>query len=333
MSIAVEEMGKYVSGLRPGANGNWIGFCPLHGEVQGKSTPSFSFREDTGAWHCFANCGGGGFAYFLKLLGKSRPFIDKTMEKLRPHLASVPKKSPAALRTGLFQTPYPLPERILGLFDRCPENLLEAGFSEDVLFDHDVGYDETRERITWPIRDIQGTLAGISGRGFKPGERYKIYDAELREMGFANYSFEKSAYLWRWEKVYSSVFFGDEKQTVYLTEGFKACLWLVQHGYPNTVALMTSSMSDVQASFFEKLGANIVLCLDGDWPGLKGAAKIGYRLPGCDIRVVSYPPQVHQPDDLSPQQLHDLIGKASAFHNWRRNHESEIGKIPRQRSR
>ena len=109
-----------VRGLRASSGGNWTGFCPIHGEVPGQSTPSFSFNADTGQWHCFAGCGGGGFPQLLRKLKKSDQYIDRLMERIRPHLKPVQARKVPSAAGGLFTTDYPLPERLLGLFDYAP---------------------------------------------------------------------------------------------------------------------------------------------------------------------------------------------------------------------
>ena len=318
---ALEEMRKHVDGLKPGHGSNWIGFCPLHGEVMGKSTPSFSFNEETGSWYCFSGCGGGGLGYFLKLRGKSREAIDRTMERLRPFLSAVAKKATPAREHNAFCAPHPLPERILGLWEHCPVALTSAGFSEQVLWDHDVGYDQLNRRITYPVRDIEGNIAGVVGRddtGTSP-MRYKTYQQELKEFGIpSSYSFDKSSYLWRGDRVWARIFHSDVPETLYVTEGYKACLWLVQAGYENTVALQTASMSAIQAILVERTGATVVLCLDNNQAGWKGTLKIGYRLSGCKVRVMRYPsPEVRQPDDLCPSDVHESINQAEAYIKWR----------------
>ncbi len=328
----VDEIAKYVTGLKKGAGNNWIGFCPIHGEQAGKSKPSFSLNAATGMWYCFAGCGGGGLPTFLKLLDVPRPRVDTLMEKLRPHLTTVEKRADLTQAKNLFQTPYPLPEKLLGIYEECPVSLIEAGFTEETLWTHDVGFDEEQQRITFPIRDLNGTLAGISGRDVtgRAAEKYKVYQRELQEIGFKNYKLEKGNYLYRWERVYQNVYANPDRPAVYITEGFKACLWMVQNGFPNTVALMGSSMTDVQKMFIERLGGPVVLCLDNNSAGIKGTARIGYRLSGARVLVMRYPPDVQQPDGLSAEALQDAVQRALSLTTWsKQHHESNV--IPRFR--
>jgi DNA primase len=316
---------RLVPGLRAGAGTNWLGFCPLHGEVVGKSKPSFSFNEATGQWHCFAGCGGGGLPQLLKRLNKPASWIDRTVARLQPYLQDTPRKKLSSTKEeGLFRTSYPLPEKLLGLYEYAPLQLLEAGFSEAVLKDNDVGFDPSLGRITYPIRDLYGTLAGIVG---KPTERngpgkYVVYQKEIEDLKFRGYTFSNHDYLWRWEKVYPQVYGSENPEIVCIAEGFKAALWLVQAGFPLTVALMGTSMSEVQTRFLHRLGTKTVLCLDDDHWGRIGTKKAGYKLRGVDVRVMRYPYPHYdlQPDDLTLDELREAVHQSNTYTQWRRNH-------------
>ena len=336
MPPALDEVSKYVQGLRPTSGNNYIGFCPIHGEAVGQSKPSFSFNAATGQWNCFAGCGAGGLPSLLRELGFTRPRIDRTMERLRPFLQAVEKKTAVVLRPNAFHTPYPLAEKILGLYEYCPGHLIDAGFDEKVLATHDIGFDFNENRTTFPFRDLAGNLAGISGRdvtGFSD-MKYKVYEREIRELGYPGYHVDNHDFLWRADKVYPRVYGSAEPETVYVVEGFKAALWLVQHGYENTVALMGSSISDVQARLLERLGATLVLFLDNNRAGRNGTAKIGYRVHGCNVRVAEYPSEeVQQPDQLGPYRLHVATETAVSINKWRINHGYPFNGPSRQRPR
>lgn len=329
MSNPVLELAQgLIAGLKPGADDNWTGFCPIHGELPGKSTPSFSINVQTGLWYCFAGCGGGHLRRLLHETGRSRKAIDVTMARLDPLLAKKAKKPGQVIKAGMFQTRYPLPERILGLFETCPEDLLESGFTEDILWSHDVGVDTERGCITYPIRDINGALAGIMGRTSNPGaSRYKLYRQELRDMGFANYDIKNHDYLWRWDVVYPQTFAVGERPTVYVCEGFKAAMWMVQCGYENTVATMGSFLSDPQRIFLERLGGTLVWCADFDRAGQKMVAKGSKKVQGLRQVVLNYPDGFGklQPDDLSPEELELAITSSLNIARWRRRYPDVEG--------
>lgn len=337
MPPALDEVAKYVQGLRPTSGNNFIGFCPLHGEVAGQSMPSFSFNAATGQWNCFAGCGAGGLPSLLRELGFTRIRIDRTMERLRPFLQAVERKASIATRPNAFCTPYPLAEKILGLYEYCPAPLIDAGFEEKILESHDIGFDFNNNRMTFPFRDLAGNLAGISGRDVtgQSNMKYKVYEHEIRELGYPGYHVDNHDFFWRADRVYPRVYSGQEglkPDRVIVVEGFKACLWCVQHGYENTIALMGSSISDTQTRLLERLGPNVVLFLDNNRAGRNGTAKISYRVRGCSIHVVEYPSEeVQQPDQLGPYRLHVAIETAVSINKWRRNHGYPINGPSRQR--
>jgi DNA primase len=322
VSTPVLELAQnLIPGLRQGADNNWTGFCPIHGEVPGKSTPSFSINVKTGLWICFAGCGGGHLRTLLHELGRSRTSIDLTMDRLDKHLVKVAKKKSPIGRPGLFKAQFPLPERILGLFEACPQSLVDEGFDEDLLWSHDVGVDPERDWITYPIRDIEGTLAGIMGRT-KGHPKYKVYRQELKDMGFPGYTINNHDYLWRWDIVYPQVILSEERPTIYLCEGFKAALWMVQCGYELTLATMGSSLSNTQKIFLERLGGTLVWCSDFDPAGQKMVAKGSKKVMGLRQLVMNYPEGLGrlQPDSLEPDELDEALDSSLSIARWRRRY-------------
>jgi len=293
---------EYVQGLRPGANSNFMGFCPIHGETPGKSKPSLSVNSDTGLWYCFAGCGGGNARTFLKELGEGRSIIDRKIKNL-------PKSAPGSKRRvkhSKKDETKVLPEKLLGVFDFCPTALLREGFDEDLLFDHDIGYDRKLRRVTFPVRNQLEELVGIVGRRTEKTEygKYKVYTRELLEYGFTVTSFSKTDYLWREDRVLRT-----ELPDLYVVEGFKAALWFVQSGIENVVALMGSHMSELQRKKLVESGRRILLCLDNDVAGQRATIKISNQLAGSRRFVVPLPEGIHQPDDLTEEELRDLCDK------------------------
>jgi DNA primase len=327
---------RYVEGLKKGSGYNLIGYCPIHGEQMGVSkSPSLSVNAETGQWYCFAGCGGGGLHSFLKKV-TSMSQADKTYERVKDFLQPVERKKTRLARkdVGRFASEHVLPERILGLFDKPPQRLIDAGFDPEVLADNDVGYDEERDRITFAIRDAEGFLVGISGRNPKgyAGPKYKVYNRELTEMGYRGSDLDPRDYLWRGDKVYPLVW-ADPEMPVIITEGFKAALWFIQNGYPNTCALMGSSASENQIAFIQHLGVPILLALDNNEPGLKGTMRLGYRLRRTNkVRVLRYPsddPRL-QPDSLTAEELDSAVSDAQNLTQWWRPRLSVLGGVIRE---
>lgn len=292
---------EYVPGLRKGSGHNFMGFCPIHGEEPGKSKPSLSVNIENGLWNCFAGCGGGNLKQFLEQVGEKRSTIDRVAKKFK----SKPRKRSKKRRS---EPATELPERLLGLFDWCPTQLLREGFDEKVLLDNDVGYDKKYSRITFPIRNKKGRLVGIVGRRptGEPGGKYKVYTTELSGYGLDVPSFSKGQHLWRIDKVAQEL--RRTRKPVYIVEGFKAALWFCQSGLTNVVALMGSHMTDAQQHLIESLGPVAIACLDNDDAGRKGTLKLSQKLQATRLYVVPLPDGVHQPDDLTEEELCELCG-------------------------
>lgn len=287
---------KYVSGLRKGSGDNFLGFCPIHGEIQGKSTPSLSINAANGLWNCFAGCGGGNLRSFLEALGEDRTKIKKITKKMKLSPRARVRKKPRS------EGPIFLPEKLLGVFDWCPEDLLREGFEERVLFENDVGYDRELDRVTYPIRDRKGRLVGIVGRQSVPGfGKYKVYTTELRRYGIEVPHLHKGDYLWRVDKVAEEL--RHSRKPLYVVEGFKAALWFCQAGLTTVVALMGSSMSDAQCRAIKAMSNRVVLCLDNDWAGHKGMLRASQKLQAVQLYVAALPEGIPQPDDLLEEEL------------------------------
>jgi DNA primase len=285
---------KYVPGLRQGSGDNYMGFCPIHGEVPGKSKPSLSVNIETGLWFCFAGCGGGNLRSFLTKVGEKKTVIDR-----------IAKKAPAKPKIRVSEPTTTLPERLLGVFDWCPQQLLDAGFSQRILYENDVGFDTKLSRVTYPVRDRAGNLVGIVGK--QPTSefgKYKVYTTELEEYGIHVSSFSKGDHLWRIDKVAKEL--ETQRKPVYVVEGFKAALWFCQAGLTNVVALMGSYMTDAQKRLIEGMTSQVILCLDNDDAGHAGSLKISQKLQAVRVYVVPLPEGIHQPDDLSTEELQDL---------------------------
>ena len=330
---------QYVKGLKPSGENNYSGYCPIHGEEPGKSkSRSLHVNVATGQWICFSQCGGGNLKSFLTKAMGSASRAEHSYERVQRFLQA-PKKKGMRLDgpVGEFRCENPLPERILGLFDHMPQELLDAGFEEEVIRDHSIGVDLVRDRITYPIRDVDGYLAAIVGRNpdSDGGPKYTRYTWELEEMGHRGHDFPHRDLLWRCDKVYPATFVGGARPIIPIVEGYKACLWLVQWGFPLAMALQGSRMTPSQARLLQRIGGTVVLFLDNNAAGLQGTHRIGYMLDGLRVRVAQYPdpdPKL-QPDSLCPADVHDVLDNALSLPKWRALHRDHLPRVHHQQAR
>jgi hypothetical protein len=265
--------------------------CPFHkGGME--RTPSFSISLHTGRWFCHTCQEGGGLKKLFSLTGLN-PDMVGDIEYIKKE-----KKKTTSIPMG-----------ILGLFDYCPLSLVRAGFDKEVIRKHDIGYDRRKgySRTTFPMICMENKLRYISGRAYHDfGPRYKVYTQKDINDLIANdedklldYEPDKNSYLWR-ENLLES------KREIVIAEGFKAALWLAQHGY-NSVALAGTYLSDKQAlklRLFEP--SEIFMFLDNDSAGIKAVPKAVKKLINLGlprIKVCRYPDGKDEPDALTKDEI------------------------------
>jgi DNA primase len=294
--------------------------CPFHLKNGKKeSSPSFAINTHNGLWFCHSCGASGNLISFLNKMGlpasEMGQYRDLIEEIKATQLTPLPK-------VGYWLAPFPeertLPEEALGLFQKAPRQMLAWGFTMPTLYRANVGYDSKNLRITFPLRDYTGQLVGFSGRALfdetKP--RYKVYDHnEYRKWGLPELPPPpKAQILWGYDEVVA-VKLHKPKLPLILVEGFKARLWLLQHGYHSTVALLGSSMSEEQQHLIERIGGTVYVFLDNDPAGSK-KFEIAARLDrSCEVRIPVY--DTLQPDSLSKDQLYQTFINAPTVAAWR----------------
>ncbi len=318
-------------------DGNVLTKCPFHKGGQ-EYKPSFSINLEKALFHCFTCHVAGSINYLLKLLGLSRERIETELAVIRPLLEKNAEthrleKQNFFQQRDPFKADFILPETILGVYEWAPLQLIQKGFNETLLKDLEIGFDRKGERVMYPLRDVYGNLAGFSGGASKPEQqpKYSVYQGRRLVNGravpgdygdwfdkeFPAYRCENHDFLWNYNRVYPRILsmgMSDPNATVVIVEGFKACMWMLQAGYLNTVALMGSYISDRQQMLLHRLNANVVLFLDNDKAGREASVWVGeylWRPMRGRVSVVTYPQEDAgentQPDDYTPEGIHHMI--------------------------
>jgi DNA primase len=287
--------------------------CPFHKDTK----PSFYINLRSGYWHCFG-CGAKGWLQQL---------LDRLNVKSIKAEDIVSKKIPERRKPN--EVNY-LPDYILGAYYACPTRLLSAGFKKDILKEYEVGFDSGLFRITFPIRDMNGKLAAVSGRNLEGEPKYQVYTYEEE---FPEYAPRPKDHLYNLHRLTSDLE-SDSREPLYIVEGYKACLWLVQHGF-QAVALMGAQMTRKQRNLISMYDVPIVLCLDNDDAG-RAATTVNYlELSRSTIaRVVEYPEGIKQPDDMPEDLLHKTLETPQEFRRYyelQRQHEDGAGPLPLRR--
>lgn len=149
------------------------------------------------------------------------------------------------------------------------------GLSSD---DRDI-YDD---RIMFPLYDVSGQVVGFSGRIYKDVDQNKYLNTKETEI------FKKGEMLYHYHVAREECRL---KKSVIVMEGFMDVIRASTVGIKNTVALMGTALTNNQFNLIKRLSNNIILCLDGDGPGVHAMLSIGEHLldEGVEVKVVVLP--------------------------------------------
>lgn len=307
MSSVEEVVSPFLRQARPTGSDSLRSTCPLCGHAR-----TFLVSLSRGTFICFSCQERGGLPRLLRLLGMSREEVDRRLQGVQYE-----KKK----KFSFCENKNILPEYVLGAFQGIPRPLVRAGFSEEILEDHEVGFDKKAMRITFPIRDHLGRLVAVSGRAFPTGyPRYLVY-RDIFDAIVPGYVPSNREHLYGMDTVYPRKYHDPaDVSPIVIVEGYKACLWMRQNGFDNTVALQGSSMTPYQEIILKRLRGPKYVFLDNE----KGKGRAGPRgfsalsiakrlLRAGDARVCVYPEQAEEgtsPDDLDRTQLQEALTKA-----------------------
>ncbi len=153
--------------------------------------------------------------------------------------------------------------------------LNKAGLSSD---NHDIYND----RIMFPLYDISGRVVGFSGRIYKDNGQNKYLNTKETEI------FKKGEMLYHYHIAKEEC---RKNNTVIVMEGFMDVIRASTIGIKNTVALMGTALTKDQMQLIKRLASTIILCLDGDDPGVHATLSIGeeFQKEGIEAKVVMLP--------------------------------------------
>lgn len=294
------------------------GACPLH---NGQNPTQFRVSVTKNCWNCFGDCKSGGnildfvsrledctireaailISEWFGLSAKSDQRESDATRSRREAKKTVNKReTPRESDDG--------PNKPLGFeltkLDTDHLYLKERGLTADTIIRFGIGFCSSGSmsgHVVIPIHNVEGKIVAYAGRwpGDPPNEtpKYKLPAG-----------FRKSAELFNLHRAIEE----PEDQPMIIVEGFFDCMKLVQHGYERTVALMGSTLSPAQDQLLRQhtmAHSPIILMLDEDEAGRAARAEIVQRL-AIDrfVKIVRMPEDACQPEDLSADELRELIG-------------------------
>jgi len=283
------------------------GLCPLPTHDSQRSGRSFSVDTAKNVWACHsASCcklrqgrvGGNVLDLVAWMEGCSiRNAALRLQEQGWNGRASDHQQ--LASKGSSRSSPLPLPRLRFSLRLHWHPYLEERGVQPDTATGFGIGYYTgsgfLHHRVVFPIHDSAGQLVGYAGRRLDGGEPRYLFPP----------GFRKSQVVFNLHRAVK-----EAAGCAVVVEGFFDCLRVHQAGYPNVVALLGVSLSEVQEQLLVERFPRLVLMLDGDEAGRRGSQQLAARLKGKVSLSVVEVPSGRQPDQLSSEEMESLLFEA-----------------------
>lgn len=145
--------------------------------------------------------------------------------------------------------------------------LLNKGYDEDLLVKSGIAFrsknginDINRDRIMFPLWDINGKVIGFSGRIYQGDDPSKYINTMETDI------FKKGSLLYNYDYARETII---KENNVYIVEGFMDVIRLYSIGINNVLATMGTAITSDQIKLIRKLTKNVTLMFDGDKAGEK----------------------------------------------------------------
>ena len=194
-------------------------------------------------------------------------------------------------------------------WDTVTLEVMKLGLSTDVLarsgllMTRDSGgfYDRFRDRIMFPICDINGKVQAFGGRIFGQAEGAKYMNSPETPI------YHKGRTLYGLNVCRDEI---RNSRTAILVEGYMDLIRLHQEGFQNVVAGTGTAFTPEQAALLKRFADKVLICYDGDNAGQKAAQKAGLICldKGLDVRVIVLP-EAEDPDSFFDEGSHKGFDK------------------------
>lgn len=125
--------------------------------------------------------------------------------------------------------------------------------------------DVYRNRIMFPLYDLNGKVIGYNGRVYNGETENKYINSKETDI------FKKRELLYNYHKAKDEA---RKKHQIIIMEGPMDVIRAYTIGIKNCVAILGTAFGKEQAMLVRKLSSNVIVCLDGDDAGLKGTKGI-----------------------------------------------------------
>lgn len=323
------------------SGGTLVGACPFPDHVHGPSPNREQFRisrvDAVDLWRCWGDCKqtGNVIQFVMKMEGLSAAHVRFVFAELFGDRLTLqqgkgePRQQKARDGTPTKKEARPVrqtPERanVKAVETKVPEDdsqynpiqfrlhlqqenvpyLQQRGITDETIRRYGIGLCKRgmlKGYVAIPIWENPPGEFPYGYLGRWAGEDYD--EADNRPRYKWPPGFPKSRFLYGLAEALTT----DGTQPLIVVEGAFKVFHLVQNGFPNTVAIFGSTLSDEQASLLADTRRPVCLLFDGDEAGQAGMRKAAAKLiTRTYVRVVKLP-SGGEPDDLDAAQLQQLL--------------------------
>ena len=265
--------------------------CPFHKNGQERK-PSFGVNGEIDKCHCFSCSWSGtieemiselygyqdegkfGKRWLIKRFNtieiESRPNILENFEgRKNGNSVSLSRNSITYCNNKSGENNKFITEEELDKYRYIHPYLYERGLTDEIIERFDIGYDKTRDEITFPVADLHGTVRFIASRSVK-NKFFRLPKGEDKPI-YQGYRFVTGKY-----------------RTAYITESFLNCLTCWKYNKPAMATIGTGNQK--QYEILNKLPVReYILAFDPDEAGRKATERFRKNVHGKIIKELVYP--------------------------------------------
>lgn len=159
-------------------------------------------------------------------------------------------------------------------------------------------YDLFRERIMFPLYNLNGKVVAYSGRIYNKKDNSKYFNTRETEI------FKKGELLYNYHRAKD---IARRKNQIIIMEGFMDVIRAHSVGIKNVVATMGTAVTNIQANLIKRMAKEIILCFDGDEAGAKATKSCAEELNKIGVT----PKVIRLEENLDPDEYIQKYGKES----------------------
>lgn len=177
-------------------------------------------------------------------------------------------------------------------------------------------YDVFKNRIMFPLEDLNGNIVGFSGRIYDGSNTNKYLNTK------ETFLFKKGELLFNYHRAKNEIRLKNE---VIIVEGFMDAIRVYQSGIKNVIALMGTSLTNDHINFIKKLRCKVILCLDNDNAGNDATYNVGKELTNNKIETFIIRLEHYKdPDEFiinnGIESFNKFIEKKESFNDFKFNY-------------